>query len=358
MKKRFFQMILSLLLVMGVLGKGFSYASNFAYACEEAIPAVVFIGVKESPFEQAYGPDPLFLYRWIRPIYEYFWPSLFSHGSGFILHSDGYIVTNAHVIEGGTHICVAVQSPQLRIYEASIIGIDWNTDLAVLKIESPYELPHLNFGCSDEMEVGQEVIAIGAPLISNLESTVTSGIISAKERNYFGMDPVEGYLQTDANVHPGNSGGPLINERGEVIGIINWGFTYASGLNFVIPSNTATRVVDQILTKGIVHQGYIGVELVQEVESIFNRFHFDASNGALIYQVEKASPAEKAGIRRGDRIVMLNEKPIKSAKALRNQILTLSPNTKVVITLEREGKLLDVALCVGKTLRLPPYFGC
>ena len=333
---------------------------NFADIVESATPAVVFVAVEENAFENSYGSNPdIFSQYLMRPIYEYFWPSLYSHGSGFIISSDGYIVTNAHVVEGGTCIAVALQHPELRICYASVVGIDWDTDLAVLKIINPSDLPfpYLKLGNSDKIKVGEPVIAIGSPILSAFESTVTMGIISGKERNLCGVDPIEGYIQTDTRLNKGNSGGPLLDTDGNVIGIVNWGFSNL-GLNFVIPSNTAERVINQILTKGIVKQGFLGVDLYADVEFIFDYYCFESMNGAEIVQVLKHSPAERAGLVRGDRIIKLNDSLINSSQSLRNYILTLAPGTKITLTVDRQGEIFEIPVSIGTSYMYPNFLSC
>lgn len=185
---------------------------------ESSYPAVVFIASETNSFDQSYGTDPWFLYEYLRPFYEYFWPTQFFSGTGFIISPEGYIVTNQHVIDQGTKTFVILRYPELRVYPAKVVGSDTRLDLAVLKIEKEVEdFPYLQFGNSDQIKSGEEVIAIGNPL--GLEFTVTKGIVSSPERNNCGLDLIEGYIQTDAALNHGNSGGPLINHHGEVIGM-------------------------------------------------------------------------------------------------------------------------------------------
>lgn len=319
-------------------------------ALEKALPATVLILTKEDYFDLYHGPNPNLFYKTIRPVYEFMWPPISAfRGSGFIISADGYIVTNEHVIGDATEVLVAVQDMELRIVKASIIGKDPRSDIAVLKIENNQNLKfsYLKFGDSNKAKIGEPVMAIGNPFQAYLESTVTTGVISAKNRNNIG-GIIQGYLQTDAALNGGNSGGPLINLKGEVIGVnVRSGSWFLEGLGFSIPSNNAQKIANQLISKGKVLQGFLGVELDQTKAETFDLNLIELNNGALVKKLIQDSPAKKAGLENGDLILAVNEYTIQSAKDLKNQILILEPDTNIELTVDRQGKKLQISLKLG-----------
>lgn len=356
MKKKVFRIlfcILSLLLIPAAIASNqfcsCSMTQAFVSAYEKALPAVVFIAAEKNPFDLSYGSDPSSYYEYLRPFYEMLWPPKFGHGSGFIVSADGYVVTNRHVIQEASSVLIALQNPDLKIYKATVIGSDPRSDIAVLKIENKdgIQFPYLKFGNSHQAKVGEQVIAVGNPINPELQSTVTMGVISAKERNNFSMDVIEGYIQTDASVNGGNSGGPLLNYNGEVIGIITWCYSHylgREGLGFAIPSHNAELIANQIISKGKVSQGYLGVELAQYIESAFDLYDFDCTDGAHILKVMANSPAKKAGLEVGDTILEINQYPITSALSLKNQVWVLEPKTTIQLKVERDGSILEMSV--------------
>ena len=325
------------------------FANERKFSPEEVLPAVVFIAKEVNAFDQVFACDPDSYYEYLRPFYEWWWPTKYAHGSGFIISSDGYVVTNDHVIEEGTCFLIAVRGFDLKIYKAKLVGSDPRTDIAVLKIEDTEdaEFSYVNFGDSQDLAIGDEVTVIGNPI--TLEATVTRGIISNKNRNNCGILEIEGYLQTDAPTNRGNSGGPIFNERGEVIGVISWGFGhwFAEGISFAVPSHTTQKIVDQLIAKGAVSQGFLGVELEDTCQFIFNRYYFDTNEGARISGVIVNSPADKAGLEPGDLIIAFNEIPINTPETLRNHVCILEPDTQVHLTVDREGEILQFTLQLG-----------
>lgn len=333
--------------------KGIASSSlSVANTVQKALPTVVFIAIETNPFDLSCGPNPGYFYEFFRPFYETLWPPMFWHGSGCIISADGYVVTCAHVVEHATSILVALQSTDRRICKASLVGSDPRTDIAVLKIENNDDLlfPYLQFGNSSSLQVGEQVILIGSPEGSQLESTVTMGIVSAKDRNNFNQNPVEGYIQTDTVVNHGNSGGPLLNLEGDVIGLISWQYSHffgREGLSFAIPSKNVQLIANQIIAKGKVSQGFLGIELDQIQESVFDEYYFDGNNGARITRIIQNSPAEKARLEIGDFIIGINGDPIKSSQSLRNQIAILEPNTTIHLTIDRLGNIMQISVKLG-----------
>jgi len=349
----FKSILASLFFVLPPLTSFAKPANPFAAIAQQASQSVVFVAIEINPFDQYYGPQPGD-YAYLRPFYDYFWPSKHGHGSGFIISPDGYIVTNAHVVEDATKVLVVVRTDETLLCKASVLGKDVRTDVAVLKIEDPMEspLPFLKFGDSDQIQVGQQVICIGNPRSPRLESTVTSGIISGIDRNNFGIHSIEGYIQTDAAINPGNSGGPLLNTEGEVIGVSSWMYKHTlgfEGLSFAISSHTAQTIARQIITHGKISQGFLGVELDidDEMESAFEFIQFDSNEGAYIIGIIEDSPAEKAGLRVDDIILKVDQYPVRSAASLRNRIAILEPKTSIQLLFERDGELLEVTLELG-----------
>lgn len=305
-----------------------------------SLSSVVFIVQESNSFELGYGCSPgTFSFR----------PSL-KQGSGFLITSNGYIATNHHVIEDASSILVAVQFSNTRIFKAALVGSDPRTDIAILKIETDDELtfPYLELANSNDTQPGESVIAIGNPLSTLFESSATMGIISAKERNHLDLNPIEGYLQTDAAVNPGNSGCPLLNMDGKVVGLINSAIKgQVEGINFAIPSNTLKHIAAQIISDGTTTQGFLGVWLEPSTDSAFSQFFFDSLSGARIKLVIPNSPAHKASLQADDLITSVNGYPIRSSAALKNQICILAPETPIDLTIERDGSTYQVSLNLG-----------
>lgn len=324
---------------------------SWTAVAEKALSATVFVAEETNFFEQAYGPNPWWLYEYVRPFYEYLWPSEFGHGTGFIISPDGYIVTNEHVVNGATHLLVILQDTERRVCTATLVGDDPRTDIAVLKIDNPdgFQFPHLSFGDSDKVEVGEQVIAVGNPVVPELESTVTMGIVSALERDGFNHCSIEGFIQTDTALNGGNSGSPLLNLQGDVIGIVQSGepHFWFEGLGFAIPSHTAQHIAQQIIAKGKASQGFLGVELEKGEVDAFEAYYFSDYRGATIQRVILDSPAAKAGLKAGDLILQVDDYSIRSPKSLKNRICILEPSTKIELTIERKGSLIKKTIELG-----------
>ena len=270
-----------------------------------------------------------------------------SLGSGFIISEDGYILTNNHVVAGMDDVKVRITIPgDHNEYKAVIKGSDEKLDLALLKIEAKEKLPFAPLGDSDRIDVGEWAMAIGNPF--GLSQTVTAGIISAKGR-VIGSGPYDDYIQTDASINPGNSGGPLFNLNGEVIGIntaiIAGG---GGGIGFAIPVNLAKGVVDQLRDKGKVTRGWMGVSVQPVTSELAKSFGLEAEKGALVADVTKDAPADKAGIRNGDIILEFNGKPITEMNELPKTVAGTAVGSKVPVKLFRDGKIETVTLTVEK----------
>jgi serine protease Do len=264
-------------------------------------------------------------------------------GSGFILSADGYVMTNAHVVDGADEVLVTL--PDKREFKAKIIGFDKRTDVAVVKIEAT-GLPAVKIGDVNRLKVGEWVMAIGSPF--GLENTVTAGIVSAKQRDTGDYLP---FIQTDVAINPGNSGGPLINLRGEVVGINSQIYSRSGGfmgISFAIPIDEATRVSDQLRTTGKVQRGRLGVQIGNVSKEVAESMGLAKPAGAFVSMVEKASPAEKAGVEAGDIITKFDGKPIDKSTDLPRMVGNTKPGTKSTLTVFRRGNARDVGITVGE----------
>ncbi len=266
-----------------------------------------------------------------------------SLGSGFIIDHEGYIVTNNHVVENADEIKVKLADG--KEFEAKVIGRDSKTDLALIKIKGSADLRPLAMGNSDDLKVGSWVVAVGSPF--GLEQTVTAGIVSAKGRT-IGAGPYDNFIQTDASINPGNSGGPLINTRGEVIGINTAIIASGQGIGFAIPVNMAKNVVPQLKDKGKVTRGWLGVGIQEVTPELAQSFNIKDKQGALVAEVFKDSPAERAGIEQGDVIVEFDGKQIKESKDLPQAVAATPVGKSVAIKISRSGKVISKELKVGE----------
>lgn len=269
-----------------------------------------------------------------------------SLGSGFVISADGYIVTNNHVIENAAEILVRLMDK--TDVPAKLVGRDPATDIAVLKIDPPGRLSVAAWGDSDAMQPGAWTIAIGSPF--GLGGTVTVGVLSARSRDIH-SGPYDDYLQTDAAINRGNSGGPLFNAAGEVIGVNTAIFSPSGGsvgIGFAVPSRTARAVADQIIRTGRVERGYVGLRLQDITPAIAQAIGRTGTDGALVAAVEPNGPAAKAGIGVGDIVTALNGKPIESGRDLSRAVAALEPGAEVTFALVREGKQLDLTVTLGR----------
>jgi serine protease Do len=266
-------------------------------------------------------------------------------GSGFLISADGYIVTNYHVIKDAKQITAVLNDG--REFTATIKGSDPRTDLAVLKIEEG-EFPFLKFGDSDELEIGEWVVAIGNPFA--LESSLTVGVVSAKGRQDLGLAAFEDFIQTDAAINPGNSGGPLLNLHGDVIGVNTAIMTRTGGymgIGLSIPSKMVQHIVEQIIQGGIVKRAYLGILLQPVDKELTEAMSLEKQEGILISDVVKGSPAEKAGLKQGDIILAYDNKLIKTMTKFRNEIAMMPPGSTITLTILRNGKKMQIAASMG-----------
>ncbi|MFK7761129.1 MAG: Do family serine endopeptidase [Candidatus Midichloriaceae bacterium] len=272
-----------------------------------------------------------------------------SLGSGFLIDDKGHVVTNNHVIENAQEINITIGDNEKKIYKAKVIGKDKKTDLAVLKIDIKSSIPFVKFGDSDKIRVGEHVIAIGNAF--GFGGTVTSGIISAKGR-YLGGQFYEEFIQTDASINKGNSGGPMFNMNGEVIGV-NSAIVSPSGGNvgigFAIPSNTAKSIINKLLKDGKIERPWLGITFQPVTEDMAKGFNLDNSNGAIVSNVMKDSPAEKAGVNIGDIIVKFNGKLLNNINQFPRTVADAPLNTKIPVEIIRKGKTINLNV----TLEIP-----
>lgn len=267
-------------------------------------------------------------------------------GTGFVFRSDGYILTNNHVIEGAEEIKVTFKDGQQ--FNGKVVGKDPLTDIAVVKIDAT-NLPTIPLGDSDAARVGEFVIAIGNPY--GLSHTVTTGVLSAKGRPISAGDSgreYENFLQTDAAINPGNSGGPLLNLKGEVIGINTAILPYAQGIGFAVPINMAKSILDQLISKGKVTRAWLGVYIQEVTPEIAEKFGLEKSKGALVSDITPDSPAERAGLTRGDIILKIDDKEIQSVSELQQTVRSHRPGDKVKVELWRDKKTMVVEVALGE----------
>ncbi len=264
-------------------------------------------------------------------------------GSGFILSTDGYIMTNAHVVDESVKVIVTL--PDKREFKAKIVGVDRRTDVAVVKIDAT-NLPAVKIGDISKLRVGEWVMAIGSPF--GLDNSVTAGIVSAKQRDTGEFLP---FIQTDVAINPGNSGGPLINMRGEVVGINSQIYSRSGGymgISFSIPIDEAIRVSDQLRASGRVQRGRLGVQIDQVSKDVADNLGLGKTQGALVRGIEANSPAEKAGVEAGDIIIRFDGKSIEKFSDLPRIVGNTKPGTKSVMTVFRRGSNKELSVVVGE----------
>jgi serine protease Do len=268
-----------------------------------------------------------------------------STGSGFILSADGYIATNAHVVDDATEVTVRLSDR--REFRAKVIGSDKRSDIALLKIEAK-DLPKVTIGDPDKLKVGEWVVAIGKPF--GLENTMTAGIVSAKGRD-LPQENLVPFIQTDVAINPGNSGGPLFNMRGEVVGINSLIYSRTGGfmgLAFAVPIDIAMNTVKQLQEKGRVTRGRIGVQIQEVTKEAADAFGMKQAAGALVNSVEKDGPAAKAGVESGDIIVKADNREVRTSNDLPRIITAVHPGSKVVLTVWRKGATKEIAVTVAE----------
>ncbi len=317
--------------------------TDFTVAAELSVNAVVHVKTTYTSQRQQYSADPFFEFFFGRPQQGREVPQQRASGSGVIISPDGYIVTNNHVINKADEIEVVLNDK--RSFTAQLVGTDPNTDIALLKIEAT-DLPVIVMGNSDDIRVGEWVLAVGNPF--NLTSTVTAGIVSAKARNINILDTdmkIESFIQTDAAVNPGNSGGALVNTRGELIGIntaIASQTGSYTGYSFAVPTSIVQKVVSDIRTYGVVQRAILGVQIQEITAELQKEKNIPTLKGAYIANVIKDGAAEKAGMKTGDVVTAIDNAVISSATDLQELIARHRPGDKITITVLRNNKPLNL----------------
>ena len=335
-------------------------AGGYADLVEKVSPAVVFISAKNTvkvPKTNMHGhPEKPFQFPPNSPLEEFFkrfkdqMPQqkrqMVGLGSGFIIDPTGYIVTNNHVIDGANKVQVKLQDGGQ--FTAKVVGTDAKTDLALLKIETAKKLPHVKFGDSSKLRVGNVVLAVGNPF--GLGGTVTAGIVSARNRN-INAGPYDDFIQTDAAVNRGNSGGPLFDTAGDVIGVNTAIYSPTGGsvgIGFAIPANLVKDVVAQLKDHGNVNRGWLGVKIQTVSPEIAQAMGLEGNKGALIAEVTPNSPAAKSGLRQGDVVLGYNGKPVKTMRDLPRLVATTQSGETAKLDLWRNGQKKSVSVTIGK----------
>ena len=313
---------------------------DFTYAAESAVDAVVFVKVTVKS-QQQYYIDPFFKFFFGDQVPQAQEREQQGSGSGVIIRGDGYIVTNNHVVQGASKVEITLNNN--KVYEAQIIGTDPVTDVALLKIDAT-GLPIVPFVDSDKLRLGEWVLAIGSPLGEQLRGTITAGIVSAKGRsmpNYSGEFKIESFIQTDAAVNPGNSGGALVNKKGELVGIntaiVSQTGAY-SGYSFAVPSNIVKKIVGDLIDFGSVKRARLGVSMSPISEKKAEELKLSSLDGVYINEVTKGGAADKAGVKEGDILLKVDETLIKTPSGLQEKVNSYHPGDKAVLTVIRDGK--------------------
>ncbi len=322
----------------------------FTSFAKKAIPAVVFIktqnhiGISENnlfnqeSFYRFFG-NPRTSQAQQQPVMQ-------GTGSGFFVSSDGYVVTNNHVVKDAERITVTLQDG--REYEAGIVGLDPNTEVAVIKVEGT-NFPFLELGNSDEIEIGEWVVAIGNPF--EFRASLTVGVVSATGRGNLNITKWDDFIQTDADINPGNSGGPLLNLNSEVIGINTAIFTNKGipmGIGFAIPVNIVKHIKNQLIENGQITHGFLGIALQPLTPDLAQAFNIEEHHGAVVVEVAPHSPAQDAGLQQGDIIVKYDNTSIQSLISFSSSVALMDPGTPMHLTVNRDGKNQHIRVVIGQ----------
>ncbi|MDG1074980.1 MAG: trypsin-like peptidase domain-containing protein [Methylophilaceae bacterium] len=318
---------------------------SYNQAAKKAMPAVVniFTTSKNINPHREFMDDQLFKHFFGDQEEE---PNDNSLGSGVIVSENGLILTNNHVIETADAIEVALADG--RKLSASIVGADPESDLALLQVEAK-DLPSITFASNDQLAVGDVVLAIGNPF--GVGQTITQGIVSALGRNHLGINTYENFIQTDASINPGNSGGALIDTSGNLVGINSAIYSRnggSMGIGFAIPISIAKQVIEQIAKEGSVTRGWVGVEAQNMTTELAESFGLKTASGALIAGILAESPADKAGLKAGDILIAINDRPVINSATMLNLIAALEPNKRATLSIVRAQKKLDIKILIGK----------
>ena len=348
--KKFFGLFVIIYFFSGIQGNAKNPPGSFADLAEKLMPSVVNISTTQtiktqsSPFPFQFPPGSPFgemFKEFDRPTER----KATSLGSGFVIKNNGTVVTNNHVIANAEDIIVRVDNKE---YKAKVLGADPYSDIAVLKIDSDKNFKTAEFGNSDKARVGDWVVAIGNPF--GLGGTVTSGIISARNRD-INLTRYDDFIQTDASINQGNSGGPLFNMDGDVIGIntaIISPSGASSGIGFAIPANYASTIIDQLIKYGETKRGWLGVRIQQVTKEIATVAGLDEVKGAFIGGVSEGSPAEKGGMKAGDIVLEFDSQKIKTMRSLPKVVANTEPNKKVGVKVWRDKKIVTLRLTLGR----------
>jgi Do/DeqQ family serine protease len=338
-----------------------SEANSFRNAAKKALPSVVhiFTSQKIPARRHPLADNPLFQH-FFGDTTEIEHPRKSGLGSGVIVSQDGYVLTNYHVIEGADQIEVSLDNG--KTHKAQPVGGDPETDLAVLKLlpdkDGTQAFPAIAFGRMDDVDVGDITLAIGNPF--GVGQTVTMGIVSALGRSHLGINTFEDFIQTDAAINPGNSGGALVDALGHLIGISTAIYSRSGGsqgIGFAVPISTARDVMEQIIQNGSVIRGWIGVEVQEITEELAESFGLPDTDGALIAGVQRGSPADKSGVKPGDVLLAVADKPVKDSQAMLNLIAALKPEETVAFTFRRQTRPVQLPIRIGKRQALPRNSG-
>lgn len=343
---------LSILLMLVIAGTTTAQSSldllramedGFATVAAEVSPAVVYIEVSLDSVEYENYLFDLWGFGEM--------PEQHAAGSGVIIDSDGYVLTNAHVVHTATSIQVTLADE--RTYEAELVGSDPDSDVAIIKLLDAKDLPTARLGNSDDLRVGQWVLAIGSPF--GLQQSVTAGIVSAIGRNQMGLAQYEDFIQTDAAINPGNSGGPLVNLSGEVIAINSairsgggYGEAYNIGIGFAIPINMASEIAADLRLNGSVRRGWLGVSIQDLTPEIAEALGLSKHGGALVSEVLSDSPANTAGFQVGDVIIALDGESIHDSADLKNRVARLTVDERRYFVINRDGREREISVLIGE----------
>ena len=324
-----------------------SVSESFAPAAQKVIPSVVNVFTQQKVRTPAHPAlqDPIFRYFFGDRLDER--PREVSNlGSGVIVSSNGYILTNHHVVEAADEIQVALANGQTL--PARVVGADPETDLAVLKIDAS-DLPAITFAQIDSLKVGDWVLAVGNPF--GVGQTVTAGIVSALGRTHLGINTFENFIQTDAAINPGNSGGALVDAAGHLVGVNSAIYSRtggSQGIGFAIPVSIARQIMEQIIKSGSVTRGWVGIEVQDITPELAESFNLKNVDGALIAGVLKGGPADAGGIRPGDILLAVNGNKVSNSASLLNLIAALKPGDVTRLTVARKQQSLDLKIQVGR----------
>ena len=336
-------------------GLGELPSEGFSRAAKKVMPAVVnvFTSSEVKPQAHPFMDDPRFRFFFGDQLDDNTPQQSSSLGSGVIVSHDGYILTNHHVIEGADQIEVALADG--RTARGHVVGSDPDTDLAVIKVDLGDNLPAITFGKSDQARVGDIVLAVGNPF--GVGQTVTMGIISALKRNHLGLSTFENFIQTDAAINPGNSGGALVDVEGNLVGINSAIYSPnggSLGIGFAIPVSTAKKIMEQIIQNGSVTRGWIGVAVQDLTPELLESFKLGDVKGVLIAEVVRGSPADKAGVKAGDILLSIGDKPLTDSTSMLETISALPPGKVTLLKLLRNQAEVAVQVKVGKRPKPKP----